>query len=78
MTTTQVVETSVTNNSLSKGYPHPNNNAKQTNKSMLADVSILCFVEFLPVCSYCFEHFQKNIHSVNIQSLYFLFIFLFN
>ena len=29
MTTTQVVETSVTNNSLSKDYPHPDGRAKQ-------------------------------------------------
>ena len=29
MTTTQVVETSVTNNSLSKDYPHPYNHTKQ-------------------------------------------------
>ena len=28
MTTTQVVETSVTNNSLSKGYPHPEDHDK--------------------------------------------------
>ena len=29
MTTTQVVETSVTNNSLSKDYPHPDDHTKQ-------------------------------------------------
>ena len=29
MTTAQVVETSVTNNSLSKDYPHPDGHAKQ-------------------------------------------------
>ena len=29
MTTAQVVETSVTNNSLSKDYPHPDDHAKQ-------------------------------------------------
>ena len=29
MTTTQVVKTSVTNNSLSKDYPHPDDHAKQ-------------------------------------------------
>ena len=29
MTTTQVVETSVTNNGLSKDYPHPEDHAKQ-------------------------------------------------
>ena len=28
MTTAHVVETSVTNNSLSKGYPHPEDHAK--------------------------------------------------
>ena len=30
MTTAHVVETSVTNNSLSKAYPHPGDHAKQT------------------------------------------------
>ena len=30
MTTSHVVETSVTNNSLSKAYPHPGDHAKQT------------------------------------------------
>ena len=30
MTTAQVVETSVTNSSLSKDYPHPDHHAKQT------------------------------------------------
>ena len=29
MTTAQVIETSVTSNSLSKDYPHPNDHAKQ-------------------------------------------------
>ena len=31
MTTAQVVETSVTNNSLSKGYPHPEDHDKPIN-----------------------------------------------
>ena len=30
MTTAQVVEMSVTNNSLSKDYPHPDNHTRQT------------------------------------------------
>ena len=34
MTTAQVVETSVTNNSLSKDYPHPDNHAKQTTDTL--------------------------------------------
>ena len=33
MTTAQVVETSVTNNSLSEDYPHMDDHAKQTNKN---------------------------------------------
>ena len=35
MTTTQVVKTSVTNNSLSKDYPHPDDHAKQTMLNLL-------------------------------------------
>ena len=37
MTTAQVVETSVTNNGLSKGYPHPKDNDKPINKSHVGD-----------------------------------------
>ena len=35
MTTTQVVETSVTNSSLSKDYPHPDHQARQTSIILL-------------------------------------------
>ena len=35
MTTTQLAETSVTNNSLSKHYPHPDDHAKQNENFML-------------------------------------------
>ena len=41
MTTAQVVETSVTNNSLSKDYPHPDNHAKQIKKS-----PVLCSIDW--------------------------------
>ena len=34
MTTAEVVEMSVTNNSLSKDYSHPDNHAKQTNQKI--------------------------------------------
>ena len=45
MTTVQVVETSVTNNSLSKDYPHPDDHAKQINKyTQLTLIFILFFV----------------------------------
>ena len=35
MTTTQAVETSVTNNSLSRDHPHPDDHAKQINAIIL-------------------------------------------
>ena len=36
MTTTQVVETSVTNNSLSKDYLHPDDHAQQITKKVIS------------------------------------------
>ena len=42
MTTTRVVETSVTNNSLCiKDYPHPDDHSKQINSSMILTVILL-------------------------------------
>ena len=42
MTTAQVVETPVTNNSLSKDYPHPNDHAKHITKTKQATKEKQC------------------------------------
>ena len=48
MTTAQVVETSVTNNSLSKDYPHLDDNARQTTDT--PGFKLLTMKECLFVC----------------------------
>ena len=47
MTTAQVVETSVINNSLSKDYPHPDDHARQ-----ILRITVILLVFF---CRYCIE-----------------------
>ena len=43
MTTAQVVETSVTNNSLSKGYPHPEDHDKPINVLLITSDAVGAF-----------------------------------
>ena len=56
MTTAHVVKTSVTNNSLSKDYPHPEDHAKQIRKksSLHTDSNYVCFVSsVMPTLAMC-------------------------
>ena len=46
MTTVQVVETSVTNNSLSKDYTHPEDHAKPINVIIIIIIIMYHLVEF--------------------------------
>ena len=50
MTTAQVVKTSVTNNSLSKDYPHPDDHAKQIRAYGQLPVSPFCVILAVTYC----------------------------
>ena len=70
MTTAQVVETSVTNNSLSKDYPYPDDHAKQMRVDLIVTrIDFFCLAAPLYTCTIKFPYMFMYMYNTTFLAL---------